>query len=130
MPLTITNVHSTRPHVGTTSQPSQMPRGAHINAISKPVKVANRTSPPAFFATMFHRAWMRPARMTSARDERGIGRDAATITIFAGHRPGHTSNGDSHGDNESRSPWRGTRYDPRIDAQGSLCREDVVRLRT
>jgi hypothetical protein len=39
--------------------------------MSKPVKVAKRTSPPAFLAAIFQTAWIRPARMTSASDDAG-----------------------------------------------------------
>src|ERR1022692_2675949 len=52
-----------------------MPSGAHISAMSTPVNVAKRASPPAFLAAMFQTAWIRPARMTSARDKAGMERN-------------------------------------------------------
>ena len=56
MPLAAIKPHSTQPQVGSTSHPSQIPRGAQITAPISPVNAAKRTSPPAFLAMMFQMA--------------------------------------------------------------------------
>src|SRR6476620_5077054 len=50
--------------------------------MSRPVKVAKRASPPAFLAVMFQTAWIRPARMTSARDRAGMESNASGSCAF------------------------------------------------
>src|SRR3990167_375399 len=66
-PLAATKPHSTAPHCGTASRPRYQPSGAQTTIMITEVKNANRESTPAFLATMFQHAWIRPARMMRAK---------------------------------------------------------------